>query len=242
MLWLTGLNHNMGREVGGSSPSVTSFFFDRQGVPMPGSPSYLVLPSTSYAIHGSLMAFNNEKTVWVDPDTGTAYDLEAFKSFVTTYEIKPNKQAEPFSVSVRIRFSNHAYSRTRKDEEANQVIDTQQRRDGTTEQRVFCQDRWAFCQGLTGVIENLGLHKCLEGGGQDIIYRQEQASQIAAHDGWYICMRLDYRENRKPAFELWIRSVHWRRNRPVDIRNHGGQKFRHLLSQFAKKKGVLRPP
>jgi hypothetical protein len=187
------------------------------------------------------MAFNNDKTIWIDPDTGTAYDLAAFKSFVTAYEIKPDKQAEAFSVSVRVGFSNHTYSRARKDEEANQIIDTQHRKDGTTEQRVFCQDRWAFCQDIQSIIENLGLQRCLEGNSKNIIYRQEQASQVAAHDGWYICMRLDYRENRKPAFELWIRSVHWRGNRPVDIRSHGGQKFRNLLSQFAKKKGVFKP-
>ena len=187
------------------------------------------------------MAFNQDKTTWTDPDTGTAYKLTVFKSFVTTYEIKPDKGSDPFSVSVRVEFSNHCYSRERKGEPANQVIDTQHRRDDTTEQRVFCPDRWRFCQGLPGIIENLGLQKCLEGGGRDIIYRQEQRSQVAAHDGWYICMRLDYRENRNPAFELWVRSVHWRRNRPVDIRNHGGQKFRQLLSQFAKKKGVFQP-
>ena len=186
------------------------------------------------------MAFNNEKTTWMDPDPNTAYALSAFNSFVTTYEIKPDKEGEPFSVPVRVIFSNHCYSRERKEEQANQIIDTQHRRDGTTEERVFCQKRWKFCQDLPMIIENLGLQKCFSGD-RDIIYRQEQKSGVAAQDGWYICMRLDYREKKGPAFELWVRSVHWRRNRPVDIRNHGGQKFRQLLSQFAKKKGVFEP-
>jgi len=189
---------------------------------------------------GALMAFNNDKTTWTDPDTNTAYALSAFSSFVTTYEIKPDKEAEPFSVPVRVIFSNHCYSRERKDEPANQIIDTQHRRDGTIEERVFCKLRWDFCQALPMIIENLGLQKCLAGD-REIIYRQEQKSGVVAHDGWYICMRLDYRKKKDPAFELWVRSVHWRQNRPVDIRNHGGQKFRQLLSQFAKKKGVVKP-
>lgn len=185
------------------------------------------------------MAFNNDKTTWTDPDTKTPYSLSVFRSFETTYEIKPDKNGETFSVRVRVNFSNHCYSRERKDESANQIIDRQHRKDGTIEERVFCQSRWDFCQNLPEIIENLGLQRCFEGD-RDIIYRQERRSQVGAHDGWYICMRLEYRKKKNPAFELWVRSVHQRSNRPVNIRNHGGQKFRQLLSKFAKKKGVFK--
>lgn len=184
------------------------------------------------------MPFNHDRSAWTDPDTGTTYDLGVFKPFTTTYEIKPRKDAEPFSVEVLVRFSNHCYSRTRKGEAEHHIIDTQQHRNGMVDERVFCVDRWTFCQNVRTVIDELALKRCLEGGSKEILYRQEQPSQVAAHDGWYLCMRLEHRKGRTPPLSLSVRSVHWRTNRPADIRRHGGQKFREILSRFAKSKGL----
>lgn len=175
---------------------------------------------------------------WVDPKTKSTYDLRHMQGFITPFEVKLSKSAPITSINAKISFSNHCFSRTRTDDnENNQVISQETKRDGTIEERVFCTSRWEFSKKLPSIIKDLAYKNCLEGGSREILYRQEDHSNPGQHDGWYICMRLDYKRNRNPQLEIWVRSAHWRPNRPVDIRSHGGKRFCMLLSEYLKSKG-----
>jgi hypothetical protein len=165
---------------------------------------------------------------WIDPDSEMEYDLRHMESFTTPFEVKLYKGDPGSFVNARIIFSNHCYSRTRRDSDADRhVISIEQ-----YEERVFCVDRWRFSQKLPAIIKDLTYKACLQGGSKEILYRQEDRSAPGQHDGWYICMRFAF----KSGLEIWVRSAHKRANRPNDIRGRGEKRFCMLLSEYLKGK------
>lgn len=170
--------------------------------------------------------YDKKNWKWVDPDTGIEYDLLHMESFETQFEVKLSKSDPVTTVNAKIVFSNHCFSRTRTDDDADRHVIAVEK----YEERVFCANRWEFSKRLPDIIRELGYKGCLQGGSKEILYRQEDRSNPRDHDGWYICMRLDF----KAGLEIWIRSTHWRPNRPIDIRSHGETRFCILLSGYLK--------
>lgn len=175
---------------------------------------------------------------WTDENTNIVYDLQHMKSFSTDFEIKFNKEIHEI-VRADIIFSNHCWTRKRLPGDLdNQVVDRYSLRDGTVEERVFCVDRWEFSKSLPEIINALNYKLCLVGGSREILYRQESSS-VGSHAGWYICIRLDFKRNHATPLQLWVRSAHYRSNRPEDIRRHGGAKFCILLKDYLNSKRYL---
>lgn len=180
--------------------------------------------------------YDRENFQWIDPSTSEIYRLDHMESFVTPFEVKLSKELPKESVDVRVYFSNHCFSRTKTDEDQNDtILDTVRKRNGVMEHRVFCPQRWEFSKRLPGIIKDLDYKLCLEGGNKEILYRQED-NKPGSHAGWYICMKLDFKKDNPTQLELWIRSAHWRPNRPAGIRRHGGTRFNMLLSNYLKSK------
>lgn len=179
---------------------------------------------------------DKENCKWIDQDTGKEYELQHMKSFTTQFEVILTKDKQKQTIKARVSFSNHCFSKKREEgDNQNQVIDSQRKRDGTFEERVFCPERWEFSKTLPVIIKDLTYKSCLEGGSKEIIYRQE-GQKPQDHAGWYICMRLDFKKDKDPPVEIWVRSAHWRSNRPVDIRSHGVRRFCVFLSGYLKSK------
>lgn len=171
------------------------------------------------------------ETSITDPVTGKEYSLEHLRPRTVSYNIKVNK--EPKTVTVRVHFSRHCYSRTKKDADPPEsVILEENRSGGFAEQRVFCPHRWEFSRQLPEIIEQLHHKGCLIGS-SEIFYRQEGAPSQGAHEGWYICARLSASKKHQ-NLTMSIRSVHYRNNRPVDIRGRGVTKFYVVLERFYK--------
>ncbi|KAA8976137.1 hypothetical protein [Halospina sp. K52047b] len=173
---------------------------------------------------------------WDDPVTGLRYSLEAFDHFETCFWIKRDKASEPQPVDVFVRVSNHCYTRKRKDEPSEAIMDTQRHRSGTVEERVFCPDRWQFGQGLPTIINSLADKRCWEGDALEVFYRHEGAPAPQSPEGWYLCFRLDYRRNKSIPVQLTIRSIHWRPNQPQGVRRHPPIPFKKLLARFLNRK------
>lgn len=172
---------------------------------------------------------------WDDPLTGQRYPLVAFQSFTTHFMIKHDRASDPVAVPVFVRVSNHCYTRKRDGEPDEAVFDTQTHKDGTLEERVFSPERWAFAQELPNVIQYLADKQCLESNRGDMFYRQEGKPTQQSHEGWYWCLRLDYRHNKEIPVQLSVRSVHWRHNRPNDTRGKM-IRFKILLARFLNRK------
>lgn len=177
---------------------------------------------------------NDDRSTWTDPDTEVNYDLDHFLSFTTAYEIRfPNETRE---VETLISFSNHCYTRSwREGDDERYIVDRQTLKNGNEDIRVFCSERWAFSVNLREIIEELLYKTCLMGGNQEILYRQEDAPRPGDHSGWYICMRLAYRPDEDIPFQIWVRSVHHRDNRPEDVRG-GPTKFCILAKRYLEKR------
>lgn len=170
---------------------------------------------------------------WVNPKTGEEYELSHLKGFQTSFEVKLGENIE--NVDVRVEFANHCYTKKQEEGEKEPIVCIEKRRDGTKEERVFCPKRWEFSKLLPDIITGLNYKTCLQGNSHEIVYRQEKSNNLGGHDGWYICMKLDYKSNRTPSLELWVRSAHFRPNRPNDVRG-GLTKFCILLSKYLKSK------
>lgn len=164
-----------------------------------------------------------------EPVSGDKYSLEHLRPRTVSYNIKVNK--EPKTVTLQVHFSPHCFSRTKNDDDPPEsVILEEVRRGGNIERRVFCPQRWEFSKNLPEIIEQLHHKGCLVGGGE-IFYRQENAPLQGAHEGWYICARLSA-SKKYQNLTMSIRSVHYRQNRPVDIRGRGVTKFYVILERF----------
>ena len=167
-----------------------------------------------------------------DPVSGNEYSLEHLQPRTFSYNIKVNK--EPKIITLGILFSPHCYTRTKDDTDPpDSVILEENRKGGRIEQRVFCPHRWKFSKQLPEIIEQLHHKGCLIGGNGEIFYRQEGAPSQGAHDGWYICARLNASAKHQ-NLTMSIRSVHYRNNRPADIRGRGITKFYVVLERFYK--------
>lgn len=172
---------------------------------------------------------------WIDKNTGIVYDLQHMKSFFTNFEVKFNRENFD-TVVAEVFFSNHCWTRKRLPEDLdNQVVDSRILKDGSIEERIFCVERWEFSKNLPNIINNLNYKVCLLGGKKEILYRQE-CSAVGSHAGWYICIRLDYKRHLANPLQIWVRSAHYRPNRPEDIRRHGGVKFCILLKDYLNSK------
>jgi hypothetical protein len=183
--------------------------------------------------------YDQENWVWIDPETGHGYELHHMQSFTTPFEVMLSKETGKTSVNAMVIFSNHCFSKKYHEEQDDHrhIISKEIKKDGTEEERVFCPQRWEFSKRLPDIIKGLCYKDCFQGKEKEIIFRQEGKSGHGQHDGWYICMRLVYKRDRKCPLEIWVRSAHKRTNRPHDIRGHGGKKFCMILSDFLKTKG-----
>lgn len=165
------------------------------------------------------------------PVTEVTYCLRHLKSFQMTYDIHVEKK--PVKVQIRILFSNHCYTRSRKDNDPDHaVLFIENKRNGQVDQRVFCQERWDFSKKLPIIIQEFHSKTCLPGGRKELFYRQESPAPGNLHEGWYICVRLGASEKHK-NLTMSIRSAHYRTNRPVDTRG-SPRRFYALLSSFYK--------
>lgn len=170
--------------------------------------------------------YDKENWRWIDPDSQIEYDLRHMQSFDVEYEVKLSKSDPLTKVNAKVSFSNHCFSRSKKPDDADRHVISIE----PFEERVFCPERWAFSKGLPDIIRDLTYKGCLQGGKKEIIYRQEDRTCPGSHEGWYICLKLDY----KKGLEVWVRSAHWRPNRPIDIRSNGETRFCMLLSGYLK--------
>jgi len=157
------------------------------------------------------------------------YSTEHLRPFDITYSIKIDGQ--PKDVTLSVHFSNHCYTRSRKEGDSDEdVLFQEKKRHGIIDERVLCNERWEFSKSLPEIIQDLHGKGCFIGGSKEIFYRQELPAKGNIHAGWYICARLGA-SNTHQNLTLSIRSVHWRNNRPIDIRG-GPKRFYALLAQF----------
>jgi hypothetical protein len=110
----------------------------------------------------------------------------------------------------------------------------ERKKDSSLEDRVFCPDRWTFSKTIPDIIENLEYKGCFGGNSKQLIFRQELPKNAGSHEGWYLCLKLDYSPNK--GLELRVTSCHYRLNRPTNIRSHGSTRFYVLLNKFMEGK------
>lgn len=79
----------------------------------------------------------------IDPLTGIEYSLLHLHGFNTKYEIRDGQ--ETVLVDIRVHFSTHCYTKSREDNDPDHVVLYRERkRDGSIDERVFCERRWNF--------------------------------------------------------------------------------------------------
>lgn len=123
---------------------------------------------------------------------------------------------QPFLVNVRVYYSNHCWTRTRKDEPEDRVL-IREYHAGGVDERIFCQHRWTFSRQLPGMIHSISHALCLRGRSREVFYRVKPDPENGSNAGWYACVRLGANHARK-EITLSVRSLHYRTNRPADIR------------------------
>jgi hypothetical protein len=175
--------------------------------------------------------YSEKGNTWVNRDTGEEYELSHLKGFQTSFKVKLDGNNIE-NVDVRVEFSNHCYTEEQKEGGKEEVVCTEMTKYGLVE-RVFCPKRWEFSKRLPDIIRGLNYNPCLQGDSHKIVYRHEKSNNRRGNDGWYICIKLDYKSNRTPSPELWVRSTHFRYNRPIDSRG-GLTWFCVLLAKYLK--------
>lgn len=168
---------------------------------------------------------NKEITV---NSTGKIYSVEHLRPFPVTYSIKIKDEHK--DISLQVLFSNHCYTRSRKKADLDEDVLFSEPRRNSVDERVFCEERWRFSQELPAIIRALHNKLCFSGKSKELFYRQEKPTRPGEHAGWYICAKLGYSQKHQ-NHTLSIRSVHWRTNRPIDIRG-GSKRFYVLLAKY----------
>lgn len=166
---------------------------------------------------------------WTCPDTGQGYCLKHLVPAVHQFSVKMNNDSEPVNVPVRVFFSNHCYSKTA---EGNDPHHFKEQKHHGVEIRTFCPSRWEFSRRLPEIIKDIGMKRCLLGGEKSVLYRLEDSTLRNRNEGWYICMKFSFKEDKDIPVELSIRSVHYRTNPPHGIRRGPPKPFRILLRRF----------
>lgn len=138
---------------------------------------------------------------------------------------------ESYAVTVRVHYSNHCWTKTRKDESEDAILFYEHHSDWV-DARVFCQTRWEFSLQLPEIVASLSHSLCLPGRSKEIFYRVKADKEKGGHAGWYVCARLNAIQS-KQEITLSIRSVHYRTNRPEDTRG-GPRRFWALFWDFYK--------
>ncbi|MBN8426249.1 MAG: hypothetical protein J0L65_02155 [Xanthomonadales bacterium] len=149
----------------------------------------------------------------------------------TLLPVEVRIDGEPFLVNVRVHYTNHCWTRTRKGEAEDTVLFCEHHRDRIDE-RIFCEQRWEFSKQLPGMIRSISHSLCLPGGSRELFYRVMADPKKGGNAGWYACIRLDANRAQQ-EITLSIRSVHYRTTRPADIRG-APQRFWALFWDFYK--------
>lgn len=166
---------------------------------------------------------------WTCPTTGTVYCLNHLAPVVCQFSVKMKDDAPPVNVPVRVFFSSHCYSKAAKGNDP--IHFTENRRNGV-EERTFCTSRWEFSKRLPSIVKGIEIKRCLRGSEKSVLYRLEDSTLKNRNEGWYICMRLSFKEGKDIPVELSIRSVHYRTNPPHGVRREPPKPFRILLRKF----------
>lgn len=172
----------------------------------------------------------------IDFATGNAYSLEHLAPFAVTYQILV--EGEPVDVTLHVHFPNHCYTRSRHDSDPDEAVLIPEPDDRSDEERVFCINRWNFSQKLPDIIKNLHSKGCFPGGSKEIFYRQEDPPRAGHVAGWYLVFRLGVSNTHK-NLTMSVRSVHYRYNKPYDIRG-GSRRFYIILQQFYQQEKAKR--
>jgi hypothetical protein len=178
---------------------------------------------------------DQENWTWTDPETGKVYSLDHLGDYLTNFEILVGDKL--YQLETRVSFSNHCYTRSMSedDDDQRQIVDVQHKRGGTVDRRVFCEKRWEFSLRLKDIISDIHDKMCFQGNRGSLIYRQEDKPSQQSHEGWYLCLDLEYTPGKKPELTIWVRSVHHRRNRPHNIRSKPNR-FKILAKRFLESK------
>lgn len=147
-----------------------------------------------------------------------------------TLPVEVRIAGEAFLVDVSVYYSNHCWTKSRKDEPEEAVLFSEKKRDGDIDERVFCPERWSFSRQLPAMVQTISHAMCLPGGSKEIFYRLKANLKDGPNAGWYVCARLDVSQARK-EITLSIRSAHYRFNRPEDIRG-APKRFWAVFSDF----------
>jgi len=170
----------------------------------------------------------------VDNVTGETYSLDHLKSFPVTYGIKVD--GNPVDVTVYIHFSEHCYTRSRKDGDPDEaVLIREKKKNGDVDERVFAKSRWEFSKSLPDILKALHGQWCFMGNNKEMFYRQEGKILSNSHGGWYICARFGI-SHKHQNLTINIRSVHYRENRPHGIRREAKRFFVLLARYYSEKR------
>ena len=173
---------------------------------------------------------DQENWTWTDPETEEVYSLDHLEDYLTDFEILVGD--ELWQLETRVVFSNHCYTRSMSEGDDPQlIVDKQPKKDGSIDTRVFCEKRWEFSLRLKEIIGEIHNKLCFQGNRGSVIYRQEDKPGLQSHEGWYICLDLEYTPGDDPELTMWVRSVHYRRNRPDNIRPKPNR-FKILAKRF----------
>ncbi|MFQ3245581.1 MAG: hypothetical protein ACI9SP_002229 [Arenicella sp.] len=173
--------------------------------------------------------------VWINPKTNEEFDLSHCSNFVTPFRIKRPKTKVLKNIDARVLLSSHCFNRKRPESDViSTTYEMEKKGDGSIEDRVFCPDRWEFSKKIPGIIQDLEYRGCFGGNSKQLIFRQELPKKAGSHEGWYLCLKLNYSSNK--GLEIRVTSCHYRLNRPTNIRSHGSTRFYVLLNKFMEGK------
>lgn len=164
----------------------------------------------------------------ITDSSGNKYSIAHLKPLNVIFDIRC--AGEPISVDLYVIFSNHCYTGSRKDHHTDEDVLFREKRQYGVDERVFDLERWEFSKRLPGIIKDLHSRLCLQGGSRELFYRQEERPSPSSYEGWYLCIRLSA-DNTNRRLVLSVRSAHYRRNRPFDVRG-APKRFYAVLAQF----------
>lgn len=147
-------------------------------------------------------------------DALRARPIDHLVDTILPVEVRINGEA--FLVNVHVHYSNHCWTKARKGEPSESVLFREHHRGGVDE-RVFCEQRWQFSKQLPAMIGAISHALCLRGGSNEVFYRMKDDPGKGRKAGWYACIRLAANQTQK-EITLSVRSVHYRTNRPADVR------------------------
>lgn len=159
-------------------------------------------------------SFNKSTFEWVNPVTHQVFSLAHLKPFFLDLTYLDKRTNQQVTVSARVSFSPHCYSREIKALDDPQLTVVTERKGTQDVDRIFDLERWNHSISLVGKLQSIHKISCKRDADNQVVIYFEQQDKRSQSNGWYTFIRVQVDPRFPNILQLEVRTTHRRPNHP----------------------------